>query len=103
VYSCDHFVYPEYRLGNIQDTHLGDLAFSKTQEKFGMDKRNTLPKQCRECDYLKMCWGECPKNRLIRTKDGETGLNYLCSGLLHFYKHIDRDLVSILRHLGYLK
>jgi uncharacterized protein len=103
VYSCDHFVYPAYRIGNINDIHLGDLAFSVTQEKFGMDKGNTLPKQCRECDYIKMCWGECPKNRLIKTKDGEIGLNYLCSGLLHFYKHIDFDLVRILRHLGYLR
>jgi len=103
VYSCDHFVYPQYRIGNINETHLGDLAFSATQEKFGMDKRNTLPKQCKECDYLKMCWGECPKNRLIRTKEGETGLNYLCSGLLKFYKHIDPDLVRILKHLGYLR
>jgi len=103
VYSCDHFVYPEYRIGNIKEMHLGDLAFSATQEKFGMDKRNTLPKQCKQCDYLKMCWGECPKNRLIRTKDGETGLNYLCSGLLKFYKHADSDLVRILQHLGYLK
>jgi uncharacterized protein len=103
VYSCDHFVYPQYRIGNINETHLGDLAFSATQEKFGMDKRNTLPKQCKECDYLKMCWGECPKNRLIRTKDGEIGLNYLCSGLFRFYKHIDPDLVKILKHLGYLR
>lgn len=100
VYSCDHFVYPEYRIGNVKDIHLGDLAFSVTQEKFGMDKRNTLPKQCKSCDYLKMCWGECPKNRLIKTKDGEVGLNYLCSGLLHFYRHIDADLVNILKHLG---
>ena len=103
VYSCDHFVYPEYRIGNINETHLGDLAFSATQEKFGMDKCNTLPKQCLQCDYLKLCWGECPKNRLIRSKDGEVGLNYLCTGLFHFYKHIDLDLVQILRQLGYLK
>ena len=103
VYSCDHFVYPEYRIGNIKSTHLGDLAFSETQVKFGMDKRNTLPKQCKECAYLKLCWGECPKNRLIKSRDGETGLNYLCSGLLRFYKHIDADMVRILQHLGLLK
>ena len=103
VYSCDHFVYPEYRIGNITETHLGDLAFSSQQEKFGMDKCNSLPKQCCNCDYLKLCWGECPKNRLIRTKEGEVGLNYLCSGLFNFYKHIDLDLVSILKRLGYLK
>jgi uncharacterized protein len=103
VYSCDHFVYPEYRIGNIKQTHLGDLAFSAVQEKFGMDKRDTLPDQCRQCDYLQLCWGECPKNRLIRTPTGQSGLNYLCTGLYHFYKHIDPDMVRILRHLGYLK
>jgi uncharacterized protein len=102
VYSCDHFVYPEYRLGNIAQTHLGDMAFSAVQEKFGMDKRDTLPKQCRTCDYLKLCWGECPKNRLIKSRDGEPGLNYLCSGLYHFYEHIGPDVVRILRHLGHL-
>jgi uncharacterized protein len=103
VYSCDHFVYPEYRIGNISQMHLGDLAFSAVQEKFGMDKRDTLPEQCRRCDYLQLCWGECPKNRLIRTPTGEAGLNYLCTGLYRFYKHIDADMVRILRHLGYLK
>ena len=102
VFSCDHFVYPEYRLGNIADQHLGDMAFSAEQEKFGMDKRDTLPKQCRQCDYLQLCWGECPKNRLIKTKDGEPGLNYLCSGLYHFYDHIGPDVVRILKHLGHL-
>jgi len=103
AFSCDHFVYPEYKLGNITQTHLGDLAFSAEQEKFGMDKRDTLPKQCRECDYLKLCWGECPKNRLIKTRAGETGLNYLCSGLYSFYQHIGPDVVQILRRLGYLR
>lgn len=102
VFSCDHFVYPEYRLGNIKQTHLGDLAFSPMQVKFGMDKRDTLPKQCRDCDYLKLCWGECPKNRLIKTRDAEPGLNYLCSGLMRFYKHIGPDVIKILKHLGHL-
>jgi len=103
VFSCDHYVYPQYRIGNIKDTHLGDLAFSKAQESFGTAKRDTLPKQCRQCDYLRLCWGECPKNRIIKTRDGESGLNYLCSGLYHFYHHIGPDVVRILRHLGYLK
>ena len=103
VYSCDHFVYPEYRLGNIKEIHLGDMAFSPIQEKFGMDKHETLPKQCQRCDYLKLCWGECPKNRLIKTHDGEPGLNYLCSGLYRFYEHIGPDVVRILKHLGYLR
>ena len=102
VFSCDHFVYPVYKLGNIKEQHLGDMAFSPAQVKFGLDKRDTLPKQCKECDYLALCWGECPKNRLIRTKDGEPGLNYLCSGLYQFYKHIDRDMIRILKALGHL-
>jgi uncharacterized protein len=102
VFSCDHFVYPEHKIGNLHQTHLGDLAFSAVQEKFGMDKRDTLPTQCRRCDYLKLCWGECPKNRLIRTKEGEPELIYLCSGLYAFYKHIDSDMVKILRRLNLL-
>lgn len=102
VFSCDHFVYPEYKIGNIHQRHLGDMVFSPVQEKFGMDKRDTLPKQCRDCDYLKLCWGECPKNRLIRSRDGEPGLNYLCSGLYRFYDHIGPDVVRILKKLGYL-
>jgi uncharacterized protein len=102
VFSCDHFVYPEYKVGNITQKHLGDMAFSTEQERFGMDKRDTLPKQCLGCDYLKLCWGECPKNRLIRTRDGEAGLNYLCSGLYKFYEHIGPDVVQILKQLGYL-
>ena len=102
VYSCDHFVYPEYRIGNIHSTHLGDLAFSSVQKEFGMNKRNSLPKQCQDCDYLTLCWGECPKNRLIKARDGEPGLNYLCSGLFHFYQHISPDVIRILRQLGHL-
>lgn len=102
VYSCDHFVYPEYKLGNIAIQHLADLAFNKTQINFGKNKYKELPKQCLKCDYLALCWGECPKNRLIKTADGQPGLNYLCSGLFRFYRHIDADMVHILRHLGLL-
>ena len=87
VYSCDHYVYPEYRLGAISDQPLAKMVFSRTQVKFGYDKGDTLPHYCRACPYLKDCWGECPKNRLIRTPDGEPGLNYLCSGLKTFFKH----------------
>lgn len=85
LYSCDHFVYPEYRLGNILNTHEGDLAFSEQQKRFGLNKRDTLPEYCRQCRYLNLCWGECPKNRFLKTPTGETGLNYLCSGLKQFY------------------
>jgi uncharacterized protein len=87
VYSCDHYVYPEWALGNIQDAHLGEMAFSTRQQKFGFAKRDALPDYCRQCKHLKLCWGECPKNRFVRTPDGEPGLNYLCAGLRRFYDH----------------
>ena len=85
VYSCDHFVYPEYKLGSILQTHEGDLAFSEQQKKFAYAKSDTLPQYCKSCLYLELCWGECPKNRFVKTPDGEAGLNYLCSGLKKFY------------------
>ena len=87
VYACDHYVYPEYRLGNIRQKSLGDMVFSPTQVKFAYAKSDTLPAYCRQCEFLKDCWGECPKNRLLRTPDGEPGLNYLCSGLRKFFAH----------------
>ncbi len=100
LYSCDHYVYPEYKLGNIMETSSSRLVFSQEQQKFGFDKFNTLPKMCRECKYLFACNGECPKNRLIRTPDGEAGLNYLCSGLLKFWNHIDQDAQDICRRIA---
>jgi uncharacterized protein len=87
VYSCDHYVYPQYKLGNIAQRSVGDLVFSPAQVKFGYAKSETLPAYCRQCAYLKDCWGECPKNRLLRTPDGEAGLNYLCPGLKKFFAH----------------
>lgn len=78
VYSCDHFVYPEYKLGNIRHLSEGALAFSKQQARFAYAKHLTLPKQCKACPHLTLCWGECPKNRLLHDKHGEFGLNYLC-------------------------
>lgn len=75
--------------------HEGDLAFSQQQVKFGMDKADKLPKQCVECKHKNLCWGECPKNRLLKSKDGEDGLNYLCEGLYAFYSHIQKDLKAI--------
>jgi len=87
VYSCDHYVYPEYRLGRIAETALADMVFSPAQIRFGFAKADTLPKFCQECAFLRDCWGECPKNRFIRAPDGEAGLNYLCSGLQKFFKH----------------
>jgi len=100
LYSCDHYVYPEYRLGNIMENSSSRLVFSEQQKQFGFDKFNTLPTLCRECNYLFACNGECPKNRLIRTPDGEAGLNYLCSGLLKFWKHIDPDAQDICKRMA---
>ncbi len=87
LYACDHYVYPEYKLGNINSTSLADMATSEQIEKFGNDKRDTLPQQCMKCDYLRQCWGECPKHRFLQTQDGEEGLNYLCAGLMTFFAH----------------
>ncbi|NSL55212.1 anaerobic sulfatase maturase [Uliginosibacterium aquaticum] len=100
VFSCDHYVYPEYRLGNIADTHWSEMAYTERQQGFGFAKRDTLPRDCRECPHLKLCWGECPKNRLVRTSSGEPGLNYLCPGLKHFYSHIQRDMPRILQQVS---
>jgi len=99
VFSCDHYVYPECRLGNLQTTHWGEMVYSDAQKKFGFAKRDTLPRYCRQCAHLHLCWGECPKNRLVRTLDGEPGLNYLCPGLKQFFSHIQRDMPAILRRV----
>ncbi len=87
IYSCDHYVYPEYRLGYIKDSTLDLKVFSRTQVQFGYAKNELLPGYCRSCDYLTDCWGECPKNRILRTRDGEPGLNYLCPGYKKFFAH----------------
>jgi uncharacterized protein len=100
VFSCDHYVYPEYRLGNLRETHWGEMAYSERQKAFGFAKRDTLPQYCKDCTHLKLCWGECPKNRLVRTPSGEAGLNYLCPGLKRFYAHIQRDMPKILQSVA---
>ena len=100
VYSCDHYVYPEYRLGNIKEQHLSDLVFSPRQSAFGAAKNASLPKYCRQCPYLFACHGECPKNRLLRTPDGEPGLNYLCTGLRTYFAHIDPYMKAMGKQLG---
>jgi len=89
VYSCDHFVYPENRLGNIMESPLETLVNSEQQQNFGEAKETTLPKYCRECDVRFACNGECPKHRFLTTPDGEAGLNYLCAGYKMFFHHID--------------
>ncbi|MDE6196929.1 MAG: anaerobic sulfatase-maturation protein [Muribaculaceae bacterium] len=88
VYSCDHFVFPEYKLGNIRTQTLIEMMFGERQQKFGNDKYATLPGQCRNCRYLFACNGECPKNRFAVTADGEPGLNYLCAGYHRFFEHV---------------
>jgi len=87
VYSCDHYVYPEYRLGSIMDRELAEMVFSEAQVKFGYDKAYALPDYCRRCPYITDCWGECPKNRIIRSEEGQSGLNYLCRGLKKYFNH----------------
>jgi len=89
LYSCDHFVYPENKLGNIMNITLEEMARSQQQKNFGLDKLNSLPRMCRECDVRFACNGECPKHRFLKTPDGESGLNYLCAGYKHFFHHID--------------
>ncbi len=100
LYSCDHYVYPEYKLGNILETSSSRLVFSDVQQTFGMNKSGSLPGQCKQCRFLFACNGECPKNRMICTRDGEPGLNYLCSGLQTYWQHIDVDVKDICRRLA---
>jgi uncharacterized protein len=90
VYSCDHFVYPDNKLGNIMQKNLSSLVSSPQQTRFGDAKENGLPSDCRECDVRFACNGECPKHRFTQTASGEYGLNYLCAGYKHFFHHIDQ-------------
>jgi len=92
LYSCDHFVEPDYYLGNIMQTPLAELAGSGKQHRFGQDKRDNLPRFCHQCQYLFACNGECPKNRFLTTPEGEPGLNYLCAGYKRFFEHADTPL-----------
>jgi uncharacterized protein len=92
LYSCDHFVEPAYRLGNIRDTPMRELVASERQRRFGQAKRDTLPRFCLECDVRFACHGGCPKDRFISTPDGEAGLNYLCAGFKDFFHHVDRPM-----------
>lgn len=88
VYSCDHFVFPEYKLGNIRDHSLIDMLYGEQQQEFSRLKHSSLPRQCKECDMEFACHGECPKNRFMKDKYGDSGLNYLCSGYYHYYQHV---------------
>ena len=88
VYACDHFVFPEYKLGNIYQQTLVEMMYSERQQRFGQAKYDSLPRQCKECEWLFACNGDCPKNRFARTADGEPGLNYLCAGYRKFFSHV---------------
>ena len=88
VYSCDHFVFPEYKLGNIRDHSLIDMHYGEQQQEFSRLKHSSLPRQCKECDMEFACHGECPKNRFMKDKYGDSGLNYLCPGYYHYYQHV---------------
>ena len=92
LYSCDHFVEPRYRLGNITEHRMIDLVASEQQQAFGLAKRDTLPRYCRECDVRFACHGGCPKDRFLRTPGGEPGLNYLCPGFKVFFHHIGEPM-----------
>jgi uncharacterized protein len=103
VYSCDHFVEEGYKLGNITETPMAELVASPAQRKFGQDKLDTLPQYCLDCDVRFACNGGCPKDRFIRTPDGEPGLNYLCAGYKDFFHHVDepmRAMSGLLRQGG---
>lgn len=92
LFSCDHFVEPDYLLGNIQKDHMLELVSSEKQRQFGLNKQALLPRYCRECQVRFACHGGCPKNRFIYTPDGESGLNYLCAGYKAFFNHVDRPM-----------
>jgi uncharacterized protein len=89
LYSCDHFVYPENKLGNIMDRSLDTLITQPQQSRFGRAKAAALPLDCQKCDVLFACNGECPKHRFGQTASGEYGLNYLCAGYKHFFHYIN--------------
>ena len=88
VYSCDHFVFPQYKLGNLKEHSLVEMMYGAQQQAFGDRKINGLPRQCRECEWMFDCNGECPRNRFCKTKDKESGLNYLCEGYRNFFAHV---------------
>ena len=101
LYSCDHFMYPEYRLGDIREQDPAELLASAAQQAFGAAKEAALPDYCRGCDYRFACHGECPKNRFITTPDGQPGLNYLCTGYKRYFRHITPYLNAMAKLLAH--
>ncbi|MBC7814365.1 MAG: anaerobic sulfatase maturase [Burkholderiales bacterium] len=100
VYSCDHFVEPRHFVGNLVDIPLSEIVVSNQQRQFGLAKRDTLPRFCRECDVRFVCNGGCPKDRFINTPDGEAGLNYLCVGYKGFFNHVREAMNIMARELS---
>ncbi len=101
VFSCDHYVEPDYKLGNIVDIPLNKIVIQDKQQQFGMAKRDTLPQYCLDCEVRFVCNGGCPKNRFIETPDGDAGLNYLCAGYRHFFNHIDEPMRFMANQLAH--
>ena len=99
IYSCDHFVFPEYKLGNIREQSLIDMLYGEKQQAFSRLKHTSLPRQCKECDMEFACHGECPKNRFEKDKYGEPGLNYLCQGYYQYYTHVSPYMDFMKREL----
>ncbi len=95
MYPCDHFVYPQYKIGNLKDSSLGEIMSSDRVKRFGINKRNLLPKQCLACKWYVVCHGECPKHRFDVTRDGESGLNSLCKGLSDFFSHVEPYMLKM--------
>ncbi len=101
VYSCDHFVYPQYKLGNLMNESLGAMVDSPAQKAFGDAKRDRLPVECRQCEVKFACHGECPKHRFVQSKDGTRDLNYLCAAYKRFFKHIDEPMTFMANELAH--
>jgi uncharacterized protein len=100
VFSCDHYVYPKFKLGNVMNSSLGEMVNSEFQKQFGAEKKSTLPKYCLECDVRHLCHGECPKHRFLLTPDREPGLNYFCAAYKKFFHHSApamKHMASLLR------
>jgi uncharacterized protein len=99
LYSCDHFVDPDHKLGNIHESPIVELANAPAQEDFGHGKSQSLPRYCRQCEFRFACHGGCPKDRFLKTPDGEPGLNYLCAGYKMFFAHIDPHMKAMAAEL----
>jgi len=97
VYSCDHFVTPEHCIGHVETSPLSELVDSAKQRRFGEDKRDLLPAQCRRCQWLSICNGSCPKDRFSQADDGDPGLDYLCNGLRQFFAHAEKPLKRVIQ------